>query len=471
MLYSARQTWERIVYRVLGHGRMAYALGFYIGPFAALAGILLFICIILHVKKKNTPAIVTGILSVLCALIWRFAWIDHYYSHSSATLVPVIVVAFVVGFIVFKREKQSNQEDTEQTQLELERLRLQKERLELERMRQQIADSKHADSKIPAEEKPVQQMTAEKSATEAAEYTPAVEAIVTKIEAAKGNQTKEEKAVGLFGKKEDKRDIAPVNNAFDPGSGMSFKAPTMKEWTLYRDSIQLGNESFAFSDLSRIVNAEIPKNRLLQGVINIFPKSGGFRMLGYSFGQKDAAAKAVAYVEERIVSAMTPEELAAQHEQEAFKAGKERRMRCNVCGSLFCYTYQDLMKNLQLQQQAAREEISSGLSGLAGGLNVLGGNSLLGSAQTASSNSAQTTAEIMKSRIRDYNRCPNCNSTDLKQLTDDEYREALAAKNAPAAPAAAPSAADELKKFKELLDMGIISQEEFDAKKKQLLGL
>ena len=33
------------------------------------------------------------------------------------------------------------------------------------------------------------------------------------------------------------------------------------------------------------------------------------------------------------------------------------------------------------------------------------------------------------------------------------------------------SGADELKKFKELLDMGIISQEEFDAKKKQILGL
>lgn len=33
------------------------------------------------------------------------------------------------------------------------------------------------------------------------------------------------------------------------------------------------------------------------------------------------------------------------------------------------------------------------------------------------------------------------------------------------------SAADELKKFKELLDQGIITQEEFDAKKKQLLGL
>ncbi|MDO4744896.1 MAG: SHOCT domain-containing protein, partial [Clostridia bacterium] len=33
------------------------------------------------------------------------------------------------------------------------------------------------------------------------------------------------------------------------------------------------------------------------------------------------------------------------------------------------------------------------------------------------------------------------------------------------------SVADELKKFKELLDMDIITQEEFDAKKKQLLGL
>ena len=40
-----------------------------------------------------------------------------------------------------------------------------------------------------------------------------------------------------------------------------------------------------------------------------------------------------------------------------------------------------------------------------------------------------------------------------------------------AAPAPAASAADEIKKFKELLDLGAITQEEFDAKKKQLLGL
>ena len=44
-------------------------------------------------------------------------------------------------------------------------------------------------------------------------------------------------------------------------------------------------------------------------------------------------------------------------------------------------------------------------------------------------------------------------------------------KNAPVVITGAVSPAEEIKKFKELLDMGIISQEDFDAKKKQLLGL
>lgn len=41
----------------------------------------------------------------------------------------------------------------------------------------------------------------------------------------------------------------------------------------------------------------------------------------------------------------------------------------------------------------------------------------------------------------------------------------------PAAPASVSEAADDLMKLKELLDAGILTQEEFDAKKKQLLGL
>jgi len=55
----------------------------------------------------------------------------------------------------------------------------------------------------------------------------------------------------------------------------------------------------------------------------------------------------------------------------------------------------------------------------------------------------------------------------IKQKVDEAKKQ----KNAPVVMAGTVSNADELKKFKELLDSGIITQEEFDAKKKQLLGL
>ena len=44
-------------------------------------------------------------------------------------------------------------------------------------------------------------------------------------------------------------------------------------------------------------------------------------------------------------------------------------------------------------------------------------------------------------------------------------------KHSPQVQASAPSSADELGQYKKLLDDGAISQEEFDAKKKQILGL
>ena len=49
--------------------------------------------------------------------------------------------------------------------------------------------------------------------------------------------------------------------------------------------------------------------------------------------------------------------------------------------------------------------------------------------------------------------------------------ETKSSKNASSTTIIQPSGADELIKYKQLLDSGIITQEEFDAKKKQLLGL
>ncbi len=62
---------------------------------------------------------------------------------------------------------------------------------------------------------------------------------------------------------------------------------------------------------------------------------------------------------------------------------------------------------------------------------------------------AEKVVEFINQKIREYKTSKNGSTTVIQQT----------------------SSADELKKFKELLDMGIITQEEFDAKKKQLLGL
>lgn len=66
------------------------------------------------------------------------------------------------------------------------------------------------------------------------------------------------------------------------------------------------------------------------------------------------------------------------------------------------------------------------------------------------------------------------NRDELYNTISSLLIERQSPKNAPAVasqPQPVVSTADELKKYKELLDSGIITQEEFDAKKKQLLGL
>ena len=139
-------------------------------------------------------------------------------------------------------------------------------------------------------------------------------------------------------------------------------------------------------------------------------------------------------------------------------AGSERIKKCNICGHVFCYSDADIAQNFS-------NELSAGFSQISQMGNALGGTSIGAAVNEANANS-------YKSKIIDFDVCPNCHSRDLVRITKEEYEAAMKAKNAPAASVSQPvSSADELKKFKDLLDAGIITQEEFDAKKKQLLGL
>ena len=137
---------------------------------------------------------------------------------------------------------------------------------------------------------------------------------------------------------------------------------------------------------------------------------------------------------------------------EALEKDNEYRKKCNVCGHIFCYRDSDIYRNKKL----AREAQSSANMAV---LEALGGTRLASNQQSAA-------ADRALDKIVDYSKCPKCNSADLSDATEEEIRQAANGNSK-----STVSAADELKKYKELLDSGVITQEEFDAKKKQLLGL
>ena len=133
----------------------------------------------------------------------------------------------------------------------------------------------------------------------------------------------------------------------------------------------------------------------------------------------------------------------------------EHKMYCNTCKKVYCYTDEDVRKNNAYSVRARQEdrlELSS----------ALGGTMI-----ERQMHSQQ--GQNYRDKIVDYSKCPHCGSTDVREVSDAEFEQLN--NDGGTQNATTVSAADELKKFKELLDMGVISQEEFDAKKKQLLGL
>ena len=228
---------------------------------------------------------------------------------------------------------------------------------------------------------------------------------------------------------------------------MTFKVGLLKEWTLLDDKIIIGEKIVLFSEITDVLHA--PATILNNGIIQIHTGFGkwDFYTLAYKYSQSDRGSIAANYIIEKV-----------KDNNKGFAKRREIvekgfRKRCNVCGKIFCYTLEDLEESRRHAKNAAWSSIST----IAGGLS---GNYAAG----ATSNQS---AQDELNRIVDYDKCPSCGSRDLVDITDEEIARINAGQNVQAP----ISSADELKKFKELLDMGVITQEEFDAKKKQLLGL
>ena len=90
--------------------------------------------------------------------------------------------------------------------------------------------------------------------------------------------------------------------------------------------------------------------------------------------------------------------------------------------------------------------------------------------ETASSSMNSRSSNFWNENSFTFEENINAEMEIVSQFVKNKIDEAKKQKNAPIVTSAV-SSADELKKFKDLLDSGIITQEEFDAKKKQLLGL
>ena len=133
---------------------------------------------------------------------------------------------------------------------------------------------------------------------------------------------------------------------------------------------------------------------------------------------------------------------------------KEKRIRCNVCGHIYCYSKTDIDEN-------NHNKTLAGLHTFSAAVNAIGGTAY-------NMHEEQKHADAANAKIIDFSKCPKCNSSDIIALTDEEWQKI---NNKSESTTNTMSAADEIKKFKDLLDSGIISQEEFDEKKKQLLGL
>ena len=154
---------------------------------------------------------------------------------------------------------------------------------------------------------------------------------------------------------------------------------------------------------------------------------------------------------------VTAEEVRKIIEENSNSAGHvEKRMRCNVCGNVFCYSEEDLVRNEQLKEQAHQEIKSAALNALAGSL--------------IASNQESEAYDRYNARIIDYSKCPKCNSTDISEISEEEFKAAKENQSGGNG-GSLLSPVEEIKKYKELLDIGAITQTEFDAKKKQLLGL
>ena len=212
-----------------------------------------------------------------------------------------------------------------------------------------------------------------------------------------------------------------------------------KSWTVTENGIIYGTEE-------RIPYEEIDyveaKKMLGQGQFNICFKDKNTRIIPYCSEQEREAQEAADFINNRTKS-------------KKLRVNGQYIRHCKSCDKVYFFNDDDIKRNKGNQLMAAGNALSS--------LGRLG--SIKGNQHLAIANSRLDA-------IVDFEKCPYCKSRDTEVFNEEDYNRHQRQINAQKSSRLQPQdPIEEVKRYKELLDQGIITQEEFETKKKKLLEL
>lgn len=247
-----------------------------------------------------------------------------------------------------------------------------------------------------------------------------------------------------------------------------FQPLGIKVFGISDNAVIYGKEHIPFSSISSIALITAPTpltNGLAQMMYN-----GKVYQLCYKFADRERAASAIGYAKEKIEAA------------KGLSKNYKYRLNAHTGTTLEVYETYVVLNHVRM-----------------GGLNTLTANVLTGGStggkrinfiditaiqfkepagmtvgfiQFAYPGSGEARGGVVDA-INDENAIPVSpqNYAQAREIVDYIEKRRAELRSPQATVIQQSSPADEIKKYKELLDMGIITQEEFDAKKKQLLGL
>lgn len=213
---------------------------------------------------------------------------------------------------------------------------------------------------------------------------------------------------------------------------------------------QDGEKTYAYSD---VFDIKIPSLALIKNVSFKLMHNSKLTKCSITLKDKKEREGLFAFLNEKADRAKSSEEYKIQLAKKKEEIEKEHIYKCNVCGNIFTYTMIDVEKNKQLKKDASFAEGASVFSGVFG--------------TRYDYYEQQKKADNLNSQIKDFSKCPKCNSKNLVEIDPSGANSNSSNTNS----TGNIDSIEEVKRFKELLDMGAITQEEFDKKKKELLNL